>query len=358
MTLLRFFPARAFAALASFALLATLLTGIASPAAAETVAPDATATQDNEIVEDLEAVAAAAAGSVPVYRFWSEQYKAHFYTTSVEERDKVIRTWPKQWSYEGPRFNAYTSQVAGTVPVYRFWSEYKKAHFYTTSAAERDDVQKRWPDIWAYEGIAYYAYPAEADTAGTLTVERFWSAGFHSHFYTAEAAEAQKVKTTWPDVWAPEGTRFRVLPATQGAPLPVIAPALQWPLKDTWTWSSSTNGFSSWHPGVDMMIGRNTPIYAIADGKVITSTEGAGTGLGVYIEVQHTINGQKVVSRYGHMNYGSRLVGVGATVTAGQKLGGVGDSGNAYGTHLHFELVVNGSKVDPMTWLPNNGAAK
>ncbi len=315
--------------------------------------------EEGEPVEaELTAAAAAASGSVPVYRFYSPKFGGHHYTTSVSERDHILRTWPTEWQYEGVRYNAYTSEVAGSVPVYRFWSEWYKAHFFTTSAAEKADVERRHGDIWKYEGIAYYAYPVDANISGSNEVDRFWSTKLNRHFYTADRNEAQTVKTRWPDIWSSEGTRFRVLPGTAGAPLPEL-PKVQWPIaRNVWTWSSSTNGFSSWHPGVDMMSPRNTPIYAIADGTVITSTEGSGSGLGVYIEVEHQINGQRVVSRYGHMQYGTREVARGTQVKKGQKLGGVGDSGNAYGTHLHFEVVVNGNKVDPMWWLPNNGADK
>lgn len=104
------------------------------------------------------------------------------------------------------------------------------------------------------------------------------------------------------------------------------------------------------HKGTDFMAPFGTPIYAIADGVVVTSSEG-GTGWGVYVKIAHNIGGQSVTTLYAHMAYGSRAVESGQTVTAGQYLGQVSDTGLAYGTHLHLEITVNGSYVS------SNGAA-
>ncbi|MFT4051220.1 MAG: M23 family metallopeptidase [Microbacterium sp.] len=107
------------------------------------------------------------------------------------------------------------------------------------------------------------------------------------------------------------------------------------------------------HKGTDYMADRYTPIYAIADGVVVESSE-SGVGWGVYVKIAHTINGQVVTSLYAHMTYGTRRVNVGDTVTAGQLIGEVGDTGLAYGTHLHLEIYVNGSWVDAESWLVAN----
>jgi hypothetical protein len=95
----------------------------------------------------------------PVYRFWSGTFGHHFYTISGYERDFVIATWPDVWNYEGPVFYAYTSQISGTSPVYRFWSNIFLGHFYTISEYERDFVIATWPDVWNYEGPVFYALP-------------------------------------------------------------------------------------------------------------------------------------------------------------------------------------------------------
>lgn len=107
------------------------------------------------------------------------------------------------------------------------------------------------------------------------------------------------------------------------------------------------------HKGFDYMVGRGTPIYAIADGVVVASSED-GPGWGVYVKIAHNIGGQDVTTLYAHMLYGSRRVAVGDTVSAGQLIGQVSDTGRAYGTHLHLEVVVGGTYVNPESWLQAN----
>lgn len=107
------------------------------------------------------------------------------------------------------------------------------------------------------------------------------------------------------------------------------------------------------HKGTDYMAPRGTPIYAIADGVVVASTE-SGPGWGVYVKIAHNIGGRSVTSLYAHMLYGSRRVTVGQTVKAGQLIGQVSDTGRAYGTHLHLEIYVNGSWTNSESWLKAN----
>ncbi|WP_454118338.1 peptidoglycan DD-metalloendopeptidase family protein [Microbacterium lacticum] len=107
------------------------------------------------------------------------------------------------------------------------------------------------------------------------------------------------------------------------------------------------------HKGTDYMADRGTPLYAIADGVVVASDED-GPGWGVYVKIAHNIGGQSVTSLYAHMLYGSRRVTVGETVSAGQLIGQVSDTGRAFGTHLHLEIYVNGSWVDAEGWLVAN----
>lgn len=150
------------------------------------------------------------ASAVAVYRFWSSTYQGHFYTADATERDSVISRWPGTWSYEGQRYTAFNRQAPGTVPLYRFWSSRYNGHFYTADPAERDGVIRRWPDVWSYEGVAYYVYPPTSSQADTVAVARFWSPTASHHFYTASARERDQVITRWPHVWSYEGDNFRV----------------------------------------------------------------------------------------------------------------------------------------------------
>ncbi len=104
---------------------------------------------------------------------------------------------------------------------------------------------------------------------------------------------------------------------------------------------------SRYHRGYDIA-GYNaagSKIYAAESGKVITSTY--HWSYGNYVEVDHGYDGQgrRIVTRYAHMS--KRKVSVGDTVTRGKTvLGLVGETGQASGPHLHFEVRVNGDAVD------------
>jgi hypothetical protein len=147
---------------------------------------------------------------LPVYRFWSEQYLHHFYTISEDEKDYVTSIWPDIWNYEKIAFYAYPNPISGTLPVYRFWSDVYKGHFYTISEIEKDYVIATWPDVWKFEKIAFYAYPDQVP--GTLPVYRFWSDIFFGHFYTIFGDEKNYVTSTWPDVWNYEKVGFYAYP--------------------------------------------------------------------------------------------------------------------------------------------------
>lgn len=107
------------------------------------------------------------------------------------------------------------------------------------------------------------------------------------------------------------------------------------------------------HKGTDYMVARGTPIYAIADGVVVASSE-SGPGWGVYVKIAHNIGGRTVTSLYAHMGYGTRRVTVGQTVSAGQLIGQVSDTGRAFGTHLHLEIYMGGSWVNAEGFLSAN----
>ncbi|MFE1645085.1 hypothetical protein [Microbacterium sp. P01] len=159
----------------------------------------------------------APASPIPVYRFWSPVYQGHFYTADAAERDNVAARWPDIWSYEGQRYTAFRKQAPGTVALYRFWSAQYNGHFFTADAGERDRVISTWPDVWSYEGVAYFVYPATSTQPGTVPVARFWSPTARHHFYTASAAERDRVIALWPNFWSYEGDNFRV-PAEGVAP--------------------------------------------------------------------------------------------------------------------------------------------
>ncbi len=117
--------------------------------------------------------------------------------------------------------------------------------------------------------------------------------------------------------------------------------------------SAPCRGCSSMHMGVDFTPGVGTPIYAVADGVVSTSLQDQW-GFGTHVIITHTINGQTVTSTYAHMQAGSTALAVGDQIGVGDFIGTVGMTGTATGNHLHFEITVGGTNVDPFAWLQAN----
>lgn len=104
-------------------------------------------------------------------------------------------------------------------------------------------------------------------------------------------------------------------------------------------------GASTWHKGVDLAANTGTPIYASASGVVTKS--GSGTGYGLYIKIDH---GEGVETRYGHC---SQLIAkAGDHVNAGELIALVGNTGISGGSHLHFEVRINGKAWDPLGKYP------
>ncbi len=110
---------------------------------------------------------------------------------------------------------------------------------------------------------------------------------------------------------------------------------------------------STFHEGVDFTPGSGVPIQAIANG-VVSKVEFDGGGLGNNVTIDHNINGQKVQSIYGHMLAGSVRMVVGQMVKVTDQVGQVGSSGASTGAHLHLEIHLNNTPVDPFAWLKAN----
>jgi len=104
-------------------------------------------------------------------------------------------------------------------------------------------------------------------------------------------------------------------------------------------------GSTSSHPGIDMHARTGDPIFAAADGEVITARWINGYGNAVVIS-----HGGGFSTLYGHQS--EILVAVGDTVTGGETIGLVGSTGWSTGPHLHFEVRVHGIVVDPAPFLP------
>jgi murein DD-endopeptidase MepM/ murein hydrolase activator NlpD len=102
-------------------------------------------------------------------------------------------------------------------------------------------------------------------------------------------------------------------------------------------------GYSRLHTGVDWAAPRGTPIISSGDGVV--ESAGWSSGYGRQTVIRHA-NGYE--TSYNHQSAIAKGIVPGAKVRQGQVIGYVGATGQATGNHLHYELMVNGRKVDPM----------
>ncbi|WP_406741379.1 M23 family metallopeptidase [Acinetobacter shaoyimingii] len=106
----------------------------------------------------------------------------------------------------------------------------------------------------------------------------------------------------------------------------------------------SMGGRAEHHSGLDLSAASGTPIYATGPGVVTKS--GWGRGYGQYVEINH---GNGYITRYAHA---SRLVArVGDKVSAGEHIANVGCTGRCTGPHLHYEVVKDGQRKNPSTYL-------
>ena len=98
------------------------------------------------------------------------------------------------------------------------------------------------------------------------------------------------------------------------------------------------------HEGVDLAGSYGSPIYATADGVVVHA--GWSSGYGNLVKIRHQFG---IETRYGHMS--KIRVHVGQKISRGERIGDMGSTGRSTGTHLHYEVRVNGSAINPMTYI-------
>ena len=106
--------------------------------------------------------------------------------------------------------------------------------------------------------------------------------------------------------------------------------------------------WGSMHFGVDMAAPEGTPYYAAHAGVVTLAREDGGYGYSIRID-----HGNGVETVYGHSS--ALFVTFGQRVEAGQRIGNVGNTGYSTGSHLHFEVNINGGHYDPIKFMLQHG---
>lgn len=109
------------------------------------------------------------------------------------------------------------------------------------------------------------------------------------------------------------------------------------------------NRGDGFHDGLDIVGPDGSPVFAVADGRVIFAGPNGVYGPN-WVKIDH---GNGVVTQYGHMK--SKLVSKDDEVKAGQQIGAVGDEGDSDGSHLHIDFVVNGKIQNPLKHLLVDG---
>lgn len=113
-------------------------------------------------------------------------------------------------------------------------------------------------------------------------------------------------------------------------------------------WVRGCAACSTNHHGLDFAAPTGTTVVAAMSGRVVAA--GVLGGYGNQVLLQHADGSQ---TRYGHLSQIG--VRVGQSVSAGERIGAVGNTGVSTGSHLHFEVILGGTPVDPAVWLQHRG---
>jgi Membrane proteins related to metalloendopeptidases len=135
--------------------------------------------------------------------------------------------------------------------------------------------------------------------------------------------EHQKLMDVTPTIWPTDSRKITSMFGTRSDPM---------------------TGRRTMHAGLDIGGDRGDPIYAAAAGTVTVSERSYPEGN--YVVINH---GRGLTTRYLHLN--ERLVEAGDRVQKGQLIGELGNTGRSTGPHLHYEVIVNGTPVNPMPYI-------
>lgn len=130
---------------------------------------------------------------------------------------------------------------------------------------------------------------------------------------------------------------------------PVSSGPIVWPVSPAHISSPYGYRWGSLHAGLDIDPPYGTPMSSVADGIVAAVYPAGTSSLGNCIIIDHNVNGVRFSTLYGHL--ASVNVSPGQSVSAGQNIGAVGNTGNSTGPHVHLEVHVNGTAIDPYPFM-------
>ncbi|MGE5293462.1 MAG: metallophosphoesterase [Solirubrobacterales bacterium] len=168
--------------------------------------------------------------ALPVYQLWLPAQGRYFYTLDETEKNDLLARLLSDWTCDGIAFRACPTRSDKRLsPVYRFGCDLLNMHFLTIDEQEASSlIGYNW-GVWTYEGIAFYAYPAGSQPAGTTAVHRFWSGSLGTHFYTADDRERFTLVSGYADTWQYEGIAYYAYPQQNSHGVQIIkGPAIQW----------------------------------------------------------------------------------------------------------------------------------
>ena len=132
------------------------------------------------------------------------------------------------------------------------------------------------------------------------------------------------------------------------ASLPSFVPARSYTLTSSYGFRYDPfHGRGAQHAGLDMAGAHGEPIYAAATGRVVRAERYGAYGNTVDID-----HGRGIMTRYAHLS--SINVSVGDRVEMGQRIAGMGSTGRSTGTHLHYEVRIDGQPVNPRPFIESS----
>ncbi|MEO5821985.1 MAG: peptidoglycan DD-metalloendopeptidase family protein [Vicinamibacteraceae bacterium] len=175
------------------------------------------------------------------------------------------------------------------------------------------------------------------ERAGAADVSARESADRPVSFDLHTASPALPLTPSAPATWG--GRSTDMVDARTSVELPLATP-----VTSPYGWRSDPfTGEARFHRGVDLRATYGTEVPAAAPGTVVSAGE-----RGTYGNLVVVRDDQGIETRYAHLS--ATLVKEGDVIAAGTPIGRVGSTGRSAAPHLHFEVLVNGERVDPATW--------